>query len=146
MTQLKKRQRKMGLDNGIQLKLASKKVPEDFPDKGSLDKWDFDTLEKTGELEVAYWRKCWGIREMILGVLHADQGGGEYPVKAEDLPAIRRGLVKFLNPKTWEEDADSIWEYEEMYETLLQQLLNLKWLEKYLKDHPEDSASFYDSY
>lgn len=145
MTLLKKKLKKMGLDNGIMLKLSEKKVPENFPTTPS----DFDlkyNLEERSELEIAYWRKCWGVRAMILKVLHAGDDGGDYPVGAEDLPAIRRGLVKFLNPKTWEEKADSIWEFEEIYESLLQQLINLKWLERYLETHPADSAYFYDSY
>lgn len=136
----------MGLDNGIVLKLSDKKVPKDFPEQ---DAWWIDTQEqvgKTGGFHIAYWRKCWDIREIILGVLHAGQEGGDYPVEAEDLPAIRRGIVKLLNPKNYEEQSDSIWEYEERLDGELQILLNLMWLENHLKSHPEDTAYFYDSY
>ena len=136
----------MGLDNGIVLKLSNKKVPEDFPEKGAWWIEPQEEVEKRGELHVAYWRKCWDIRGIILEVLHAGQDGGEYQVEAEDLSAIRRGIVKLLNPKTYEDEADSIWEYEERVESELQILLNLMWLENYLKKHPEDSAYFYDSY
>ena len=136
----------MGLDNGIILKLANKKVPEDFPEQ---EAWWIDSQEdvdKYGEFHICYWRKCWDIREIILGVLHAGQEGGEYPVEAEDLPAIRRGIMKLLNPKTYEENSDSIWEYDERVESELHMLLNMMWLENYLKTHPNDSAFFYDSY
>ena len=136
----------MGLDNGIILKLANKKVPEDFPEQ---EAWWIDSQEdvdKDGEFHVAYWRKCWDVREIILGVLHAGQEGGEYLVEAEDLPAIRRGIMKLLNPKTYEDNSDSIWEYDERVDSELQMVLNLMWLENYLKKHPEDSAVFYDSY
>lgn len=136
----------MGLDNGIVLKLSNKKVPEDFPRQEAWWIEPQGEVEKKGELHVAYWRKCWDIRGIILGVLHAGQEGGDYPVEAEDLPAIRRGIIKLLNPKTYEDEADSIWEYEERVESELQILLNLMWLENYLKKHPEDSAYFYDSY
>ena len=136
----------MGLDNGIILKLSDKKVPKDFPEQDSWWAGDQKEIDRTGEFTVAYWRKCWDIREIILGVLHAGQEGGEYPVEAEDLPAIRRGIVKLLNPKNYEERSDSIWEYEERIDGELQILLNLMWLENYLKSHPEDSAYFYDSY
>jgi len=136
----------MGLDNGIILKLSNKKVPENFPEQ---DAWWIDSQEdvdENGEFQVAYWRKCWDIRGIILGVLHAGQDGGRYPVEAEDLPAIRRGIWKLLNPKTYEEESDSIWTYDERADSELQILLNLMWLENYLKKHPEDSAFFYDSY
>lgn len=136
----------MGLDNGIILKLANKKVPEDFPEQ---EAWWIDSQEdvdKNGEFHVCYWRKCWDIREIILGVLHAGQEGGNYPVEAEDLPAIRRRIFKLLNPKNYENAADSIWEYDERVDGELQMLLNMMWLENHLKKHPEDSAVFYDSY
>lgn len=139
----------MGLDNGIILKLSNKKIPEDFPQTKSENTWWIDTQEdvdKDGEMEIAYWRKCWDVRGIILGVLHAGQEGGEYPVEADDLPAIRRGILKLLNPKIYEEESDSIWEYEDRVDSELQMLLNMKWLENYLKQHPEDSAYFYDSY
>ena len=136
----------MGLDNGIVLKLSSKKVPEDFPKQDAWWIEPQEEVEKRGELSIAYWRKCWDIRGIILGVLHAGQEGGNYPVEAEDLPAIRRGIIKLLNPKIYEDEADSIWEYEERIESELQILLNLMWLENHLKNHPEDSAYFYDSY
>lgn len=134
----------MGLDNGIILKLEENKVPEDFP--GKLDKWELSEVELKKELQVAYWRKCWDIRDIILGVLHAGQEGGEYSIEAEDLPAIRRGIVKLLNPKEYETSGDSIWEYEERIDGELEKLLNMMWLERYLKKHPESQAYFYDSY
>lgn len=136
----------MGLDNGIVLKLHNKKVPEDFPKQ---EAWWIDSQEdvdRTGEFHIAYWRKCWDIRGIILKVLHAEQDGGAYPVEAEDLPAIRRGILKLLNPKNYEEYEDSIWEYEDRIDSELQMLLNMMWLENHLKAHPEDSAYFYDSY
>lgn len=134
----------MGLDNGIILKLSEKKLPEDFPTE--LDNYEKNNIERDGEFHVAYWRKCWGIREAIIGVLHMKADEYRHPVEAEDLPALRRELVKFLKPDYWEENADSIWTYEEYYENMLDIILNLKWLEKYLKTHPDDSAYFYDSY
>lgn len=135
----------MGLDNGIILKLSSKRIPEDFTKTNAWWMSTDEDVAKDGNLDICYWRKCWGIRAAILGVLHVGEGC-EHPVEAEDLPAIRRELVKFLNPTYWEENGDSIWTYEEIYESLLDDLLNLKWLERYLKKHPEDSAFFYDSY
>ena len=138
----------MGLDNGIILKLKEKTVPEDFPSMASLDKFDLENVMERGELEIAYWRKCWGIREAIMGVLHMKDDGTtfEHSVDAEDCPALRRALIKFLKPDYWEENADSIWEYDEYYEHMLDIILNLKWLEKRLKDHPDETAYFYDSY
>lgn len=135
----------MGLDNGIILNIPSKELPKDFPTK--LSDFSDKTLKETGELEVAYWRKCWGIRNAILKVLHGDlNGSGEYPIEAEDIPAILRALMQFVKPQHWEEEADSIWEYDEMIDALIDQILNLKWLQRYLTDNPGAMCFFYDSW
>lgn len=139
-----KRKIKMGLDNGIILKLEDNKLPEDFPT--SIDKYSLEKVEKDGELEIAYWRKCWGIRAAIIGVLHMPANEYEHQVEADDVPAIRRELHKFLYPEYWEENADSIWEYNEYIEWMLDIMLNLKWLENYMKKHPNAYVYFYDSY
>lgn len=136
----------MGLDNGIILKLSNKKIPEDFPEQDAWWISSQEEVDKNGEFEVAYWRKCWDIRSIILEVLHAGQEGGSYPIEADDLPAIRRGIIHLINPKHYDNESDSIWEYDERVDGELQILLNLMWLENYLKKHPEDSAYFYDSY
>ena len=134
----------MGLDNGIILKLKDKELPEDFPTK--LDNWDLEQVTEKGELEVAYWRKCWGIRAAIIGVLHMSPDEYRHSVEIEDIPAIRRELYKFLHPDYWQENAESIWEYDEYIENMLDIVLNLKWLENYMKKHPDVTAYFYDSY
>ena len=135
----------MGLDNGIILKIEDKKLPADFPT--TPDSFDLKELEERGELEIAYWRKCWGIRAAIIEVLHMkDSEEWEHTVEADDVPAIRKALLKFLHPVYWEENADSIWEYDEYFEHMLDIMFNLKWLEKYLEEHPAAIAYFYDSY
>lgn len=133
----------MGLDNGIILHIEDKTIPQDYP--CILDSYERERLSREGDIEVAYWRKCWGIRGAIMRVLHMKDDEGTHTIDAEDLPAIRRALRVFLNPKNWE-DADSIWEYEEMVEGMLQHQINLKWLETYLKAHPTAKCYFYDSY
>lgn len=138
----------MGLDNGIRLKLPKVgdefELPEDFPTE--LDDYEKKEFKRSGEFHVAYWRKCWGIRAAIIGVLHMNADEYEHPVEADDLPALRRELTKFLKPDYWEENADSIWLYDEYFDNMLDIIFNLKWLEKYLKEHPEAHAYFYDSY
>ena len=136
----------MGLDNGIILKLKENKVPEDFPSLETLDSFDLENVEKRGELEIAYWRKCWGIRAAIMGVLHMKDDDYEHLIEADDCPALRRALMKFLKYDYWEENADSIWEFEEYFDHMLDIVINLKWLERRLKAHPEETAYFYDSY
>ena len=46
----------------------------------------------------------------------------------------------------WEEDGDSIWEYEEYFDNMLNIMLNLKWLESYMALNSNIEVEFYDSY
>lgn len=134
----------MGLDNGIILKLKDKTLPQDFP--GELDDYEKEHLSRTGELEVAYWRKCWGIRNEIVNMLHMKNDEGEHIIEHDDVKPIRRILISYMHPNYWEENADSIWEYDEMVENLIDQLIKLKWLEYYLREHKDAECYFYDSY
>ncbi len=130
----------MGLDNGIMLKGATKEDLATCP----CFTWDDDNKE---EQEMAYWRKCWGIRAVILKVLHVDsKGDGEFPVDPEDIPAILRGIKPFFSKEYWDDNAESIWEFDEMFDTMVDIYMRLTWLKGYLETHPDAKAYFYDSY
>lgn len=127
----------MGLDNGIIL---------ECPDKDFRKMPYYDTREIGKETKhLAYWRKCYGIRKAILNKLHGEDGGNT-PIEAEDIPAIIRVLKPFLSKDYWEENSDSIWEYEECFDNLYKILIRLEWLKEYLKDNPNVECYFYDSY
>lgn len=133
----------MGLDNGIILETDDKSILDEL---FGLDEYEKNRFLKTGEVHIAYWRKCWGIRNEIISILHMKQDECEHPVEEDDIPAIIRGLYKFLKHDYWEENGDSIWTYDEIIDNLFSQILNLKWLQKYLKTHPDVKCYFYDSY
>ena len=136
----------MGLDNGI---CVSGLKRTDIPNFVKLPETiDYDDGE-VGEIDIAYWRKCWGIRNAILSTLHAriDGNNGSTDVDAEDIPAIIRDLMSFCSKEAWESKGNSIWEFEEAFEnSLIQPILNLKWLHSYMLSHPKVKCRFYDSY
>ncbi len=132
----------MGLDNGIVVKNIPKeaipyfvKLPyAAFDENGSID------------MEIIYFRKCWGIREAIFNVIHGTNLS-RTEIDIEDIPAIIRALEKFCSKEYWDENAESIWTFEEAFDfILIQQIINLKWLYFYWQEHPEVTAYFYDSY
>jgi len=126
----------VGLDNGI---VANHVALKDIP--------AFVVLrDKDEPITVAYWRKCWGIRRDILWLLSGNDQDHNTPVEAEDIPAIVRILEKFLSKEYWDENAESIWEFDEYVDNLIQQIINLKWLYSYMQEHPEVECYFYDSY
>lgn len=132
----------MGLDNGIKVtgipKEDKKKIPYYEKDWG-------DFLEN-GEIEPIYWRKCWGLRNVVVSILHMDQDEGTKKIDPEDIPALIRVLKPFLSRDYWDENADSIWEYDEYFQKIYKNLIFLEWLKDYYKEHPEIEVYFYDSY
>ena len=134
----------MGLDNGID---AKKINPADIP--GFVTIAEDPYASEKGTMEVCYWRKCWGIRGMVLGAIFAQNLPNEkyrYDLEWKEIENIAEGLVPFLDKEYFDTYAQSIWEYEEMQEQLVQDIINLKWLAWYMKEHPDVEASFYDSY
>ena len=131
----------MGLDNGIILKVN----PENISITNKLIKLD-KTYDDNPNIEICYWRKCWGVRNAIVNKFHFKQEGGEHKLDIEDIPVIIKILFSFCGQTEWEEKADSIWEWEEFKDTLRQQILNLTWLYDYMLANPDVEVYFYDSY
>lgn len=128
----------MGLDNGIILRDVNSK-------ELVVNKLiNLDNLGNTS-VEICYWRKCWGIRNAIVEKLHLNDGE-ESKLDVEDIPVIIKILFDFYGQTEWEEDADSIWEWDEFKDTLRQQIFNLVWLYNYVLEHPNVEVIFYDSY
>ena len=130
----------MGLDNGFVMCNLNKK---DVPDFAAFWMRDYDEPDKA---EVIYWRKCWGLRGVVLDVLHASDNDYHIPVEAEDIPAIVRAIKPFFNEQHWEDVGDSIWTYDEMFDNLVNSVLTLEWMKWYLEEHPDVTCYFYDSY
>lgn len=129
----------MGLDNGFRVTGVK---PEDLPPGITYDEW---LWKNRSELELFYMRKYWGLRVEILRVLHAEDDM-EITVDAEDIPAILKRIRKYMHPKYWDDNADSIWEADEAFPNLVQGYINLSWLHDYMEKHPEVGCFFYDSY
>lgn len=131
----------MGLDNGFEVKgLKRSEIP-------SFVKYIwYDWYKPDQDIELVYWRKCWGLREAVLKVLHGEPDRYEFKVEAEDIPAIIRAIQPFFSKEYWEEEGDSVWTFEEKFPSLIQDVINLTWLKDYLESHPDSECYFYDSY
>lgn len=131
----------MGLDNGIRIR----NIPKDYKIPSFVN-YHLDKDEPEIEIEIAYWRKCWGIRNDIMAKLHAKDEDYKIPLDVEDIPAIERILIKYLSKEYWDDNADSIWEFEEQIEKNIGILVNLYWLESFMIECPEAEVYFYDSF
>ena len=129
----------MGLDNGIRIANKKRNDLRFWPFKYPFDK-DYD-----GEVEVCYWRKCWGLRRDILSIVGGIQEHAyEYKLTIDDVKSIRKLIRRILrNANLWN---DSIWEFEESERGLRDDAWNLWWLKLYMKLHPDEKVFFYDSY
>ena len=52
----------------------------------------------------------------------------------------------FLDKEVWEEEGESIWEYEEVKERLQNDIVNLVLMIPFMKENPDVYLEFYDSY
>lgn len=145
----------MGLDNGIIIKRVKKDKVKEIPNFVKYDVLNsytydfFSDMPKIDkdyvDIDIAYFRKCWGIRQAIIDKFHLDQNDASFTLDKEDISALIRVLISFLSKEYWDEYADSIWEFEEYAENIIQVIINLKWLETYIDSH-NDVVKFYDSY
>ena len=134
----------MGLDNGIVIKRKNNeelnipslvKVSDRFTD---------------GDIELVYWRKCWGIRDCILDILNISrEGEGNFIIEeAKEVELIIKELYKFLDSKYWIKNGDSIWDYDDEFlvPKMVQDIINLKWLQELMENDKDIKVYFYDSY
>ena len=129
----------IGLDNGIIVRNAKNKY------KGIKDFWD--GIDAGNDIVVAYWRKCWGIRDQILTVLNEDlEGGRDYKLGLDELEYVIKLLKEFTKREYWDEYADSIWTFDEFKNNQKQIIKNLKRLYREMNKYPNIVVYFYDSY
>ena len=133
----------MGLDNGI---IARKTTNEKINNKLlALNTYTYSE----GDHEIAYWRKCWNVREAIANAIGGMYDNGETPMMYEDVVAVIRALKKF-NKKNWSDpcwDWGSIWEWSEIKKHHRGCIKRLARLARLMKQHPgEIDIYFYDSY
>lgn len=130
----------MGLDNGINIERNDKSMSIYDTIKRFEQNYDHDHKYN---FEVAYWRKCWNVRNMILRLLPAGESEWKFPITREDIPEIIDAL-KSLNAETWDEGM-SIWSWDEQESLIEQYIENLEYLYELMGEHDLD-VYFYDSY
>ena len=130
----------MGLDNGflIDRKTASYEALKAFDDE-----W----RRKMGyDLEIAYWRKCWNVRAIILDVICVSENDcGVYTLTIEDVKQIYTKLQKFKQ-KNFLDCGDCIWEWPTFLRAHRRNLKRIRKLITLMKKCPTMEVLFYDSW
>ena len=130
----------MGLDNGICIRRDSAPIT-------ALALFDDEVSKKYNyNPNVAYWRKCWNVRNIVFGLLDIDEfNDSETPMSAEDVTRIITELKKF-NRNNYLDCGDCIWEWDEFKQINKRNISALKRLVRLMKKNDNIEVYFYDSW
>lgn len=136
----------MGLDNGIVVKSNKRQLTRNDLPTGIV--YPFNEDYQNG-IEIVYWRKCWGIRNEVMNTFGwrfiEDQYQFEIDTPEQVFKLIEI-IASWLDEKRWNEEGDSIWEYDTMRSTLITNIVNLSMIYIYMFSNPDVYLEFYDSY
>ena len=130
----------MGLDNGIYIKGYKKKpfyVKDDFYDQSN-------------QIDLAYWRKYWGLRNDIINIIYENYYGNDSEVLLSEnqIKKIRNLIMEItFSKKRYLESCGGYWDYN-IYSVLrgIRQMINLTWAARQVRKNPEVEVFWYDSY
>lgn len=125
-----------------------RKITRAMLPEGLVYPWEekYDNPEEG--VEILYWRKNWGLRNRVVGTFPCE-GASEYYYTIET-PAqvfeLIRIIVSFMDKEKWEEDGDSIWDYNDILPVLQQNVINLAIIASFMQNNSDVYLVFYDSY
>ena len=130
----------MGLDNGIYIKGYRKKP---FYVKDEL-------YAQSNQIDLAYWRKYWGLRNDIINIIYENYYGNDSEVLLSEnqIKKIRNLIMEItFSKKRYLESCSGYWDYN-IYSVLrgIRQMINLTWAARQVRKNPEVEVIWYDSY
>ena len=139
--------KQMGLDNGICVKKNALTKAINLNDTFIDDDYNYNS----NEIDITYWRKCWGLRNDIMEYLTTKYNVNDdyysFNLEVEDIKQIIEILVSWYDKKKWNSESQSIWTWEEIKVNLLISIRNLYYLLEKMEDYPNEFiVYFYDSY
>lgn len=130
----------MGLDNGIEVKSHHREITREVLPAEIKYPFDFN------ETEILYWRKNWGLRNVVVNTFPKENDWQYIINTPTQVFELIRIIVSFMNKETWEEEGDSIWEYDEILPILRRDIINLAIIAAFMENNPDIYLEFYDSY
>lgn len=95
---------------------------------------------------VAYWRKCWNVRNIIFELLGIEEfNDSQTTMTADDVERVVAELKK-LNSKNFCDRGDCIWDWDEFKYSNRRNIKNLKRLARLMRKEPTMEVYFYDSW
>ena len=132
----------MGLDNGIEIRRRPDlptAVLRIFDDK----EW---RIRHNCDIEVAYWRKCWNVRDAIFSVLDIKkQNDSVTPMTAEDVEQVIVRLKQFTRDN-YNCCGGAVWDWIDFKKINKRNISRLKKLLRLMKKYNNIEVVFYDSW
>ena len=130
----------MGLDNGIYIK-GYRKKPFYVKD---------DLYDQSNQIDLAYWRKYWGLRNDIINIIYENyySNDSEVLLSENQIKKIRNLIMEItFSKKRYLESCSGYWDYN-IYSVLqgIRQMINLTWAARQVRKNPEVEVFWYDSY
>ena len=130
----------MGLDNGIYIK-GYRKKPFYVKD---------DLYDQSNQIDLAYWRKYWGLRNDIINIIYENYyvNDSEVLLSESQIKKIRNLIMEItFSKKRYLESCSGYWDYN-IYSVLrgIRQMINLTWAARQVRKNPEVEVFWYDSY
>ena len=130
----------MGLDNGIAIRRAT--APADVAKIFQEKEWE----KKYNHIDVAYWRKCWNVRNIVFDLLEIDDfNDSQTTMTADDVERVIAELRK-LNSANYYDGGGCICNWHEFKRINSRNIKALKQLVKLMKKYPDMEVYFYDSW
>lgn len=146
----------MGLDNGFYVRSNYRHLNRRMLPSGIIYPFD-DVWEE--HMEISYHRKDWGWRNSIMNTfnwkdtnmmtdeeydaLHDHHCVLETPEQVMKLIEL---TASWMDEEKWENEGDSIWDYQTAREHLMKDLINFTLIYGFMQTNPDVYLEFYDSY
>ena len=98
------------------------------------------------DLEVAYWRKCWNVRNIIFELLNIeDFNDSRTPMSIDDVVVVIKALQQ-LNAKNYTDRGSCIWDWPVFRRINRRNIIALNRLVRLMKKNDNIEVYFYDSW
>lgn len=131
----------MGLDNGVEIRRRPD-LPAAVLRAFDVDEW---RVRNNYDIEVAYWRKCWNVRDVFFDVLDIkDNNDTQTNMTANDVEQVITLLKEFTRDNY--DFCGTIWDWVDFKRLNKRNIRQLKKLVKLMKKYDDLEVYFYDSW
>ena len=136
----------MGLDNGFYVKSNKRQITREMLPAGIIYPFENDY---DNNVEIIYHRKDWGWRDSIMvafGWMTAPENQWKFELTPSKVLRMIELTASWLDRERWENEGNSIWEYDEIRKVLIRDISNLAIIYGFMLENPDVYLEFYDSY